>query len=276
MRYIPLKETGGPRNPDGSPNQNWLDRANALLQQLVVAPDHAARCTIIDANQALWGELREWLLSLSNDKCWYSEARDVFSYLDVEHYRPKKGLKRKVRAVEQPGYWWLAFDWANYRICGQVGNKKKGTFFPLSAASPVATYGGLGTNNEIPLLLDPIVEGDPELLSFNEDGSATPHTDAAPIEKLRVEETIRRLNLNYCRLTRARQRVWQRCRQLIEECRAVATGNPEALGPADIEAARQKRAELRRMVRGDAEFSAMAKACLMKSNIGWAMQIACS
>ncbi|GAB4507704.1 MAG: hypothetical protein Tsb0026_04150 [Sulfuricaulis sp.] len=276
MRYIPLKETAGPCDLAGNPNQDWLDRANALLQQLIDAPDHPARCAIIDANAQIWGELREWLLSLSNDKCWYSEARDVFSYLDVDHYRPKSAVKRKARGNEQAAYWWLAFDWRNFRICGQVGNRRKGIFFPLAPVSPEAAYEGVGINNEIPLLLDPTEEGDPELLSFNEDGSAVAHADAGEMAKLRVNETVQRLNLNYSRLKRARQRVWQRCWQLIEECRAIASINPNAVGPADREAARQKAAELKSMARKDAEFSAVAVACLMKSNIGWARQLACS
>jgi hypothetical protein len=25
----------------------------------------------------------------------------------------------------------LAFDWQNFRVCGNVGNRKKGTYFPL-------------------------------------------------------------------------------------------------------------------------------------------------
>ena len=34
-------------------------------------------------------------LELSHQKCWFSEAKDRFSHLDVEHYRPKMRAKNK-------------------------------------------------------------------------------------------------------------------------------------------------------------------------------------
>ena len=86
MRYIPLHET----TPD---DQAWLDKAEALLQQMIDAPNDDERKKIIDANSRVWGELKMWLLSLSHNKCWFSEARDCFNHWDVEHFRPKKSAK---------------------------------------------------------------------------------------------------------------------------------------------------------------------------------------
>ena len=94
------------------------------MQQLIAAPDKAARDALITANEAFWGRVRDWLLRLSHDKCWYSEARAVFSVLEVEHYRPKKRCKRRLGGAVGDGYWWLAFDWLNYRLCGKVGNAR--------------------------------------------------------------------------------------------------------------------------------------------------------
>lgn len=275
MRHIALLTSGGPKDENGNSNTAWVTEAEDILKQLEAAPDKAARDAIIDANEEVWKKLRDWLLTLSHDKCWYSEARDVFSVLEVEHYRPKKWVKRKPRTLPQDGYWWLAFDWRNYRMCGKMGNAKKGVFFPLAAASSECTYRGVSLHNEIPLLLDPAVSGDPELLSFNEDGSAVPHNDANFFEKLRVEETVKCLNLDYGRLKKARLRIWNRCWQLIEDCRELASSSPESFGPGDKAKLEEKKAELERMVQDDAEFSAVAKICLLKSNISWAMRIAC-
>ena len=122
MRHIPLH--------DQAPAPEWVLEANDLLAQLRAAPDAAARNAIIDANSGVWGALKQWLLALSHQKCWFSEAKDCFSHWDVEHYRPKKSAK-DVDGTEHDGYWWLAFDWQNFRICGNAGNRKKGTFFPL-------------------------------------------------------------------------------------------------------------------------------------------------
>lgn len=275
MRYIRLFESGGPKDADGNVDQAWLDRAQNLIDQLVTAPNHAARCLIIEANEGVWREVRDWLLSLSNDKCWYSEARDAFSYVDVEHYRPKTKVKRRKRGPESDGYWWLAFDWQNYRICGQVGNRRKGIFFPLAETSLEASFNGLGINNEIPLLLDPCRDGDPELLAFNEDGAVTCHDDADALATLRVTETIERLNLNHSPLKRARRRIWSRCWQLIEDCRRLAPTDPQQVGPAEQQQLIYKKSELTRMVSAESEFSAVAIECLLKSNIRWAMRLAC-
>lgn len=274
MRYIDLTGSGGPVDANGAPDAAWLNGAQALFNQLVAAPDKASRDAIIDANDALWGRLRNWLLTLSHDKCWYSEARDLFSVLEVEHYRPKKRCKRSPRTAVGDGYWWLTFDWANYRLCGKVGNAKKGDFFPLAAGSPAAAHNGLSILNEIPLLLDPACPGDPDLLSFNEDGGCGPHADADQFTQLRVTTTTARLNLNQGRIKKARQRLWARCWQLIEDCRALAQQLNQAAGPADRERLNQKKEELRRLILPEAEFSAVAKDCLMKSNIGWVQKLA--
>ena len=53
-------------------------KASRLLDELKAAPDAAARDKIIDDNSAVWGEikLKQWLLCLSHQKCWFSEAME--------------------------------------------------------------------------------------------------------------------------------------------------------------------------------------------------------
>lgn len=271
MRFVPLHSSGGPTHSDGTANTAWLVRAKALAAQLVTAQDKAARDALIDANAQLWGELRDWLLRLSHDKCWYSEARDLFSVPEVEHFRPKKRCKRAPRGATTDGYWWLAFDWSNYRLCGKVGNARKGDFFPLATGSMVASHNGTSILNEVPLLLDPACPGDANLLSFNEDGACGPHADADAFTQLRVTTTTARLNLNHGRVRKGRQRIWARCRHLIDECRRLA---PNAASPAEKATIAQMQDELRRMTREQSEFSATARDCLLKSNIGWAASLA--
>jgi hypothetical protein len=274
VRYIDLHGSGGPVDALGASDAAWLADAQALAERLIAAPDKAARDALIDANRAVWGRLREWLLRLSHDKCWYSEARDLFSVLEVEHYRPKTRCRREPRGLMGDGYWWLAFDWSNYRLCGKVGNAKKGDFFPLAMGSPAAAHNGISVLNEIPLLLDPACPGDPDLLTFNEDGTCGSHADADAATQLRVATTIARINLNHGRVKKGRQRVWKRCVDLIEDCRKVAHQLNAAPGPAERERLNRNKEELRAMVRPESEFSAAAKACLLKSNIGWAMTLA--
>jgi hypothetical protein len=56
--------------------------------------------------------------------------------------------------------------------------------------------------------------------------------------------------------------------------RALAQQMNQAAGAADRERLNQKKEELRRMVRVESEFSAVAKDCLVKSNIGWVRALA--
>lgn len=109
---------------------------------------------------------------------------------------------------------------------------------------------------------------------FNEGGACGPHADADQFTELRVTTTTARLNLNQGRIKKARQRVWARRWQLIEDFRTLTQQLNQAAGPADRERLNQKKEELRRMARPESEFSAVAKNCLVKSNIGWVRTLA--
>ena len=96
----------------------------------------------------------------------------LFENAPIEHYRPKKSA-READGTTHDGYWWLAFDWQNFRICGNAGNRKKGTWFPLRAGcARCAPLGDIRL--EDPKLLDPVDEDDPNQLSFDLEGHAIP------------------------------------------------------------------------------------------------------
>ncbi|MGB4117134.1 MAG: hypothetical protein WBK51_11370 [Polaromonas sp.] len=275
MRYIPLFESNGPIK-NGLADTVWLNAAGVLSTLLIAAPNKAARDAILDAKaNEIWGEVKDWLLSLSQNKCWFSEAEDHFSNRDVEHFRPKKACKRfmgQLKATYEDGYWWLAYDWKNYRICGNVGNAKKGIIFPLQPGSLVATFGGHSYLNENHMLLDPACPADPPLLDFIETGKAVPHQDADPNDRQRVEKTVVHLKLDFEKLEEARAKIWAKCRLLIQQCRDIAAvGN---IGPAERVLVEGKRNELRAMVKPTAPFSMTAAACLRKSGVSWAAAIA--
>lgn len=97
------------------PPQEWCRKAESLTEKLKrLTPEE--RKKLIEKNN-IWGELKEWLLQLSHGKCWYSEAKEIYSFYDVDHFRPKNRAKQ-LDGTERDGYWWLAFDWRNYRISG--------------------------------------------------------------------------------------------------------------------------------------------------------------
>jgi hypothetical protein len=157
-----------------TPTEEWLRKAELVTQELNDAADSEERSRIIEKNKKLWGELKDWLLSLSHNKCWYTEAFNDSSLYEVEHFRPKK-WRQNDEEPEFDGYWWLAFDWENYRICGNAPNRKKGAFFPLHPDSRRASAQKQHLcRDEVFCLLDPTVLADTMLISFNEKGMAIP------------------------------------------------------------------------------------------------------
>jgi len=257
VRYIPLREQ--------APDPSWVAKAAHLISQLQVAPDANARNAIIDANSAVWGELKGWLRALSHEKCWFSEAKECFSHFDVEHYRPKKSA-RDADGTEHDGYWWLAFDWQNYRICGNAGNRKKGTYFPLrvgcARCKPLGDY-----RFEDPQLLDPIDEDDPALLSFNMEGRAVPAAHIADDwEKARVEYSVERYNLDFPPLMDKRKTVWAECwhriQEYLDELRRYHADKTNVLAKDRY---RQAAKHVRELMREEQELSAVARACVLST-----------
>lgn len=247
------------------PDPEWCHRAASLLDQLKAAPDMKARNDLIDRNSSLWRELKEWLLKLSHGKCWFSEAKDCFSHMDVEHYRPKKCSKNE-RSDTYHGYWWLAFDWQNFRICGNVGNRKKGSHFPLrEGCSRVEPLGDL--RYEQPLFLDPADNDDPNLVFFNLVGDAipAPHVNDA-WERDRVTISVQRYKLDHPPLINRRKAVWSECWSRIEVYLAdLARYQADPTNVIARESFKNAAGHIRDMIRADKEFSSVARACILSS-----------
>jgi hypothetical protein len=257
MKYIPLR--------DHKPDQIWLTKSEDLLELLKAAQTTEERNEIIDKNGKVWGELKEWLLGMSSNRFWFSGVEDCFSHWDVEHYRPKKSAK-DIDGLETDGYWWLAFDWQNFRICGTVGNRKKGTFFPLrDGTQRTAPFGEL--RYEDPLLLDPADPRDPILISFNVEGRAIPSPAAATEwEKTRVMYSVQRCNLDFPALVNKRKTVWNDCwsaiQEYLKELDLHAKDPTNKIAKQGCSAAIIK---LHNLIKTERELSEVAKACIRSS-----------
>jgi hypothetical protein len=257
MRHIPLAGK--------EPDQVWKTKAGDLLLQLNSAPDRATRNAIIDANSAVWGELKDWLLQLSHQKCWFSEAKDCYSHWHVEHFRPKKSAK-DADGAEHDGYWWLAFDWTNFRICGSVGNTKKGTFFPLRPMSARIGPGG-DIRLEDPQLLDPADFDDPGLLSFDFEGNAIVAPGVTDDwEVARVRYSIDKLKLDFGPLTDKRKTVWGECwTRITDYVRELKRYHTDKQNLVARESYKQAASSLRSMIQEECELSSVARACIYAS-----------
>jgi uncharacterized protein (TIGR02646 family) len=244
----------------------WLANSQRLVDELAAL--HAAskreeRNALIDANAGHWGELKGWLLALSWGKCWFSEVRDLYSHYDVEHFRPKKEAKGLVAINHRDGYWWLAFDYMNFRVCGNVGNRKKGGWFPLRQGSLCSTFAQPCEESEDTYLLDPVNDDDVDLIAFDEEGKVIPAPGISEWDVLRVTETIKRLKLNeHQPLSEARRKVWQKVSGLVEEFQHARSRCAANTNPAMKERIRNVRDLLRNMTEREAELSSVARWCV--------------
>ncbi|MFJ4622011.1 HNH endonuclease [Streptomyces sp. NPDC088812] len=196
----------------------WATKAKRTLDAVRVAVAAGTKRTFT----MHWTEdaVRNLLLELVGDKCWYCETLIVRADITVDHYRPKSEV---LDVPGHPGYWWLAYDMSNYRIacrhCNSGGaryngvreGRAKGSQFPLIGGTRAHTAAD-DLDREQPLLLDPAHHSDPDLLGFDSAGYArrsnTPYSLAETKRGLcRADETIRILALNDSHLVPLRSRL---------------------------------------------------------------------
>lgn len=245
----------------------WLAESKRLLTLLTQLNNENKideRNKLIDSNSSHWGKLKPWLLTLSAGKCWFTEARDIASHLDVEHFRPKKSA-RNIKGPIRDGYWWLAFDFMNFRIAGTVPNRKKGTWFPLRYGSKYSKHNRRCEDDEIPHFLDPTNPHDITLLSFDEEGKAVPAPGISRWEYIRVRRTVDRLKLTeHHILTEERRKVWQLVTRHISNYQEALVKSNSSL--TSRERARNAAREIYNLTKSDAELSAVAKWCVLLKN----------
>ena len=81
MKHIVINGSVPPRKQTALNNR--ISKVNAL-------PTIAQKKAYIKKTNT-WGLLKQWLSELSNDKCWYCEAKVERATTDVDHFRPKAG-----------------------------------------------------------------------------------------------------------------------------------------------------------------------------------------
>lgn len=263
MIYINLE--GNP------PDANWLNRADLITQQLIQAQDDASRKVLIDANQNLWGELKEYLRNLSSRKCWYSESINDGAHCHVDHFRPKTNAFDENK-VNQGGYWWLAFNWLNYRYAGPAINVRKKDYFPV-VQNKANNYADNLSLEDI-LFLDPINISDPSKLAYDGEGKVTPRfTDQNSRDYKRAFYSIERYNLNSEGLKEGRRDKYRKTTILIMQIQNQLTlqlVNHDLARQAEIA---KMMKELRELSNPESEYSATAKYCLKSSGHDWASDL---
>jgi uncharacterized protein (TIGR02646 family) len=247
----------------------WLTKSKQLVADLAAleaAGKRDERNALIDANREHWSDLKGWLLALSAGKCWFAEVRELYSHYDVEHFRPKKEAK-SLDGSKRDGYWWLAFDYMNFRVCGNVGNRKKGGWFPLQQGSLFSTYAAPCEESESRYLLVPIDADDVSLVAFDEVGRVIPMPGISVWDQERVTQTVKRMKLNeHAPLTDERRKVWQKVDNLIQDFLAAKDRCRFGNNPAAKEKLIEVRAQIRELTDPRAELSAVARCCILLRN----------
>lgn len=246
------------------PSQELIAEGEELTRQLMVLPPDQ-RNDFIDQHAEYWGKLKEYYVELSHGKCWYTEAKEKASYYHMDHFRPKKCPKKLEKdceietATSAEAYWWLAFDWKNYRLAAAIPNTSKGSYFPLKKGTH-AIRPGQDVNDEWCGLLDPTDEYDVSLIAFGLDGKVYPAcTDNKCWDAFRVGLSVRVFNLNYEALVDARKEIQQICKTKIELIKNTYNeyAQTNSLGYKKI--LKRYVTELRNMTKPTAEMSAVAR-----------------
>jgi hypothetical protein len=213
------------RTPEG-----WRKHLSDAEAGLRNPPTGKTRAQVITRYSDLWSDVKDRYRDLSHGKCWYCESRTDRG--DRDHYRPKGGV---VENKNHPGYWWLAFEWRNWRFCcdrcnsgrkdpatGRVGGK--GNQFPLADGEQNRIWDEGGYEDyedlldEDPLLLDPTMLDNVLLLTFTSNGLPGPITKAEhSMEYRRARASIRVYHLDHSILNRERRKIYCEVRRLIKD-----------------------------------------------------------
>ncbi|MDO8370199.1 MAG: hypothetical protein Q7S71_05815, partial [Candidatus Nitrotoga sp.] len=120
--------------------------------------------------------------------------------------------------------------------------------------------------HEPPLLLDPIDDDDPNLISFNVVGRAIPTpglTDAW--DKERVTYSVEKFNLDFPPLMEKRKVIWNECWQRIQSYKNELQhlkDNDNAIARTQV---KESAKYIREMMRPEKELSSVARACVLST-----------
>lgn len=273
-------------------NINSLEATAETLGWDVIKQNHlnamagmssAERAAYIRAH-ADWNSFQPAMMGLSNNKCWYTEAPGGNNDFSVEHFRPKNravyavdytDINSAVVASKPGGYWWIAYSWENFRLAGTYANlrrhdrlnpneavKGKGNYFPLDLTDVGRIAADLeNLTCEVPILLDPTVEEDVSLITFDENGEVI-SAGINDYEHNRVLQSIMYYHLDLEQLTKERFIAWKDCEREIKQAK-------KAIDDAPDERARRlmlanSLSNIREYVKNpDRSYSAVTRACLM-------------
>lgn len=212
MRHVPF-DPNNIHYPKG-----WEEKAIAARKAVQDAPADE-RSKVVNAYDNIWKELKPELEKVIGNKCWYTESPQDGADRDVDHFRPKNSVRgaKNGESENHPGYWWRAFDPANYRLSCIYANRRrrdvetgitggKADEFPIWDEDLRAWSPADDCDQEQPLLIDPCNPAEVALLFFGENGEAFTRHDKEKSPRLheKAAKSIRLYNINHSDFIKAR------------------------------------------------------------------------
>jgi uncharacterized protein (TIGR02646 family) len=244
---------------DACLTEQWRQAAAHALDRLQHADTPKKRQGILRtaASTKIWRDFYDLLPDTLKQKCWYCEAEEIRSDMPVDHFRPKNEVEEDSAHL---GYWWLAYDWSNYRCACTFCNSRrvmestdggKQCHFPLVDPSKRAYQQTDKISNEEPDLLDPFNSNDEKLLWFDNDGKPVPSPVANAAQQQKVSNSIKIFHLDEQRIVRQRNSIRLLVKQLVDDLKTAITDGR----PAEVQT---KKDSLKKMVRNTEKLSRAA------------------
>jgi hypothetical protein len=186
----------------------WDSDSNTWTEQLRQSDDPVGKIKTIGNK---WSLLKSNFVEEFGAKCWYTEAPQIATDCDMDHFFPKGRVKNidgyivtDGNNIKHPGYWWKAYDINNYRHSSVFSNRARAgggkvDCFPLLDESRRSWGGEIG-DYEYRLILDPCNLNDVQLITFEiEPGRTHPVVDLEDDSDgyLRVVKSRELLNLDH-------------------------------------------------------------------------------
>ncbi|AXT55388.1 hypothetical protein D1815_06315 [Aquimarina sp. AD1] len=258
MRYINLE--------DNPPKQDWIERADDITAELLNAKEED-RQTIIEKNKGLWSELKSHLKDLNHNKCWYSDSKNDSAHCHIDHFRPK-GRALDEEGKDKGGYWWLAFEWTNFRYSAPVENIRKRDYFHVNANKANTPNDSLEIEDI--RFLDPTEIEDPTKLAFTNEGMVTPKS-TIPAERnyIQAEYTIRRMNLNKLEMKETRKDKFFKTSILIKQTNKLVLKQDKNFCIVRKGVIQEKMKQLLALASSTSEYASAVQFCMKSAGLEW-------
>lgn len=256
MRFINLSNI----NPNDAFVSKWLNEAQTHLAALSKLKTHDERKDYLGKHPH-WNKLKKILKDLYGEKCWYSECSIEGDFGDVDHFRPKnESTDENGNVLLQDGYWWLAYDYNNYRMscekCNRpYGSEGKKERFPLKTGTVPAVNPNSKDDN---ILLDPCSSSDCDLIDCDDSGAIVP-TSSNPDDIYRVGMSVKILNLQ--EFNTARKTVRLACKMNIERYERHYNNGNIAEFPDDF-------MSIQLLIKSDVPYSSFARKYILEKIVG--------